>query len=664
MKHFQYALIVLTVVLMLATAQKTNAATFTVTNTNDSGVESLRQAILDANVNSAEDTIEFDQTVFNTPQTITLTSGQLTISPDNSSGTTKALTINGTGANLLTISGNNLSRVILIEQAASAVIKKVTITGGREQQGAAIMAALSYSSQGVRNFTLIDSIISGNTATGTFAEGGGLWLGGYENLIVNSTISNNTSGIYGGGIHFYRGSLRIVNSTISKNTAVLAGGGIFDFSGGKLYLTNCTIAYNQGGSFGGGVFLDPGGISPSYSPYFSARNSIVAKNTGGANNNSFTENISGSINFTDSSVFGRLPVGNIVGNSTNNQFNADPQLDPELKTNGGVIPTHALSAGSPAIDKGDNCVLNTTAAGGCSDSIVTIDQRGILRPQDGDGDGTATVDIGAYEVLRADVLSAPVAPDLLAVSDTGTSSSDNITTSRNLSFNLNGIPAGAAVEIFRDGVKIGETIAAGDVITFSDNNLPADGTFLYSVRQTLNNVTGLFSAALSVTIDNTAPTATINQATTQADPVKTQPFNFSVNFSEAIVGFDSTDVSLSGSTAGVSSANIIVTGSGTNYNAQVNNVTADGNIRASILANAVQDLAGNSNSASTGTDNTITLDTTPPTVTVNQAATQVDPTRNSQVNFTVVFSEIVNGFTSAEFRLSVRPLMSQARMLL
>ncbi len=68
MKHFQYVLIILAVVLMLGTAQKTSAATFTVTNTNDSGAGSLRQAIQDANFNNAVDTIEFDQTVFNTPQ--------------------------------------------------------------------------------------------------------------------------------------------------------------------------------------------------------------------------------------------------------------------------------------------------------------------------------------------------------------------------------------------------------------------------------------------------------------------------------------------------------------------------------------------------------------------------------------------------------------------
>ena len=53
---------------------------------------------------------------------------------------------------------------------------------------------------------------------------------------------------------------------------------------------------------------------------------------------------------------------------------------------------------------------------------------------------------------------------------------------------------------------------------------------------------------------------------------------------------------------------------------------------------------GNPNVASTSTDNTVTYDTTPPTVTINQATGQADPTSGTTVNFTVVFSEPVTGF--------------------
>ncbi len=85
-----------------------SGATFTVTNTNDSGAGTLRQAVADANAVPSDDVIQFDTTVFGTLKTITLTTGNLQI---NNNGT---LIINGTGASLLTVSGNNSSRVFSI----------------------------------------------------------------------------------------------------------------------------------------------------------------------------------------------------------------------------------------------------------------------------------------------------------------------------------------------------------------------------------------------------------------------------------------------------------------------------------------------------------------------------------------------------------------------
>src|SRR5205814_1433688 len=128
------------------------------------------------------------------------------------------------------------------------------------------------------------------------------------------------------------------------------------------------------------------------------------------------------------------------------------------------------------------------------------------------------------------------------------------------------------------------------------------------------------------TVDRTAPTVTINQAGTQNDPTNTSPINFTVVFSESVSGFTGSDVSLSG-TAGATTAS--VSGSGTTYNVAVSGMSSDGTVIATVPAGAnspgtggAQDAAGNGNSASSSSDNTVTYDTTKPTVTINQASGQ------------------------------------------
>ncbi|HEX9928326.1 MAG TPA: FG-GAP-like repeat-containing protein [Pyrinomonadaceae bacterium] len=645
MKNSQLIILTLFVLcLSLIITGESYAASFTVTNTNDSGTGSLRQAILSANSNNEDDTIVFDSSVFNTARTITLTSGELSILPDNSSGNVKTLTINGPAPNLLSISGNNQSRIFNIDRGASAIINNLKIINGNgggslfNGSGGAILA------QGGAKLLLLNSIVSGNNIGG---EGGGIYSGAADVTIINSAIINNAA-FSGGGIYQQSNTLTIINSTISSNTSLSNGGGVRIW-GTALTCTNCTISYNRstsGGSVGGGVSLNN---HLNLFSYFYARNTIIANNSSGSG---VLPNLDSTLGSLGHNIVDNINPLDVSGDRTGNQLNVDPQLDPQLSANGATIPTHALRATSPAIDRGNNCVLNTPENGGCLEQNITTDSRGIARPQDGDNDGVATVDIGAFEATSNEVLTAPNMPDLRAVSDTGVSSTDNITRTRNLSFDINNVTSGGKVELFRDGIKIAETIATSNNVTLSDFNLPADGTFLYSVRQTINNAVSLQSAALLVTIDNTPATVTINQANMQADPAAIQPVNFSVVFSEPVIGFNSDDVLLTGSTAGVSSATIEVTGSQATYNVAIKNITADGLIRASVRDTAVEDLAGNSNYASTSTDNTVTLDTTSPTVTINQSAGQTDPTRSLPINFTVVFSEPVTGFTNTDISLA------------
>ena len=176
-------------------------------------------------------------------------------------------------------------------------------------------------------------------------------------------------------------------------------------------------------------------------------------------------------------------------------------------------------------------------------------------------------------------------------------------------------------------------------------------TPVYTRTLTSTEVNGFntFSDFVVGSVDNTPPSVTIDQAAGQADPTNTSPINFTVVFSEAVTGFATGDVTLSG-TAGATTGT--VTGSGTTYNVAVTGMTGPGTVIASIAAGVAKDAANNNNTASTSTDNTVTYDATAPTVTINQAAGQVDPTGTSPINFTVLFSEPVTGFATGDVTLS------------
>jgi hypothetical protein len=146
----------------------------------------------------------------------------------------------------------------------------------------------------------------------------------------------------------------------------------------------------------------------------------------------------------------------------------------------------------------------------------------------------------------------------------------------------------------------------------SDTGVP-NGLHSYTVTAKFQSWTAT-SAAASVTVngDTTPPTVTINQAAGQADPTNSGTVNFTVVFSESVTGFTGSDVAIGGTGTGGTKA-ATVTGGPTTYNVAVSGATGNGTITATVPASAAQDAAGNNNSASTSTDNTVTLDTTAPT---------------------------------------------------
>jgi PKD domain/Bacterial Ig-like domain len=142
-----------------------------------------------------------------------------------------------------------------------------------------------------------------------------------------------------------------------------------------------------------------------------------------------------------------------------------------------------------------------------------------------------------------------------------------------------------------------------------------------------NGNTASTSTDNSVTYDKTAPTVTINQGATQSDPATTQPIHFTAFFSEPVSGFTNTSVTLSGCSGAM--ANVYDANQATpdhkTYDIRVNNLpNTSCTVTASIAANKAQDAAGNGNSGSTSTDNSVTWQPTvgnaAPVVTVDSPA--------------------------------------------
>ena len=128
----------------------------------------------------------------------------------------------------------------------------------------------------------------------------------------------------------------------------------------------------------------------------------------------------------------------------------------------------------------------------------------------------------------------------------------------------------------------------------------------YTVEGEIENLFGNpTTVKLILIVTNTLIDVTINQAVGQADPTNASSINFTVVFSEPVTGFQTGDVTITGSVSGVKTGT--VTGSGTTYNVAVSGMISSGTIIASIPAGVAQDTDGNANAARTSTGNVVTF---------------------------------------------------------
>lgn len=392
--------------LLLAAAGTAGAATYTVTKTADTADGtcdadcSLREAVAAATATPDDDVIVFDAGVFASAQTITLAGSEIAIAGNGN------LVIEGPGADLLTLDGNGTSRILSNGAGAVTTVRDLRFTGGNgvgaansgragaiynnggtlvlerlvvEGNSAANGGALNNASAGT--LIVVDSLVAGNSATGS---GGAIQNFSTSILTIRgSTFSGNTSnGTTGGGAGQINGTAVIANSTFSGNDAPSGSGGGITSNGTSILVVNSTFTGNSALNNAGGFHRASSNLNVFL------RNNVFA---GNATTNGVSPDVTASVSVTS---LGNNLVG-VAGPTSgwiaSDLLDQDPLLG-ALADNGGPTPSHALLDGSPAIDAGQDCVLDQSCADNNLAFDLDTDQRGMPRPA-----GPAT-DIGAYEV--------------------------------------------------------------------------------------------------------------------------------------------------------------------------------------------------------------------------------------------------------------------------
>jgi hypothetical protein len=378
----------------------TSPTVYTVDLTSDTGASTSSTAgdllfcITQANnINSVlGSVIVFDPSVFNTNSSSTITlSSFLELSERN--GPER---IDGPGANVVTISGNDQVAIFLLDSGVTATISGLTLSGGSSSFGGGGVYVRPGGS-----LTINDSTITHNSAY----EGAGIYDAGTV-TVNNSSLSDNTAAGLGGGIFVTsNASLSVTDSTLSSNSAGYDGAGLFNF--GKATVTQSNIDMNSAGD-GGGIFST--GSSASMS---------IASTTISNNNASFGGGIfvgSGELTITSSTLSGN--VGTYDGGAVYNNAGTPTVINSTIANNS------ASSGAGIYNDAGTLTTFDTTIAynsvsggagtgGGIFDASVTTTLYNTIVALNTDGTGVgATPDDIAGAAVTASSASNLIGTDL------------------------------------------------------------------------------------------------------------------------------------------------------------------------------------------------------------------------------------------------------------